>query len=380
MSKQDYYQILGVSKDANKEDLKKAYRKLAMQYHPDRNQGDKEAEKKFKEINEAYEVLKEDDKRAAYDRFGHSAFQGGGRPSGNGGFNYSEDFNDISDLFGGIFNEFMGGGGQRSQRDFGRGSDLRYNTSISLEEAFSGTKQNIKYKTAVKCEPCNGKGSSSPNQNTKCPTCKGSGRMRAQQGFFTIERTCHTCSGSGEVIKDPCNSCRGEGRVVKEKTIAVTIPAGVEDGTKIRIANEGEAGIRNATTGDLYIFINVKPHKLFERNGSNLSCVVPIKMTTAALGGTIEVPTIDGKTAKVTIPNGTQYGTQFRLKGKGMPIMKSNAFGDLIIRVSVEVPVKLSKKQKDLLEEFEKEDKAGCNPETESFFSKVKGFWDDLKK
>ncbi|MBA8667500.1 molecular chaperone DnaJ [Holosporaceae bacterium 'Namur'] len=383
MSKQDYYQTLGVSKSASKEELKKAYRKLAMQYHPDRNQGDKEAEKKFKEINEAYEILKDDDKKAAYDRFGHSAFQngsGGGAGSrGNGGgFDYSGDFSDLNDLFGGIFNEFMGGGARTSSRDMGRGSDLRYNLSISLEEAYSGAKQNVKYKTAVKCETCSGKGSKSGNV-ANCSTCNGSGRIRAQQGFFTVERTCHTCSGSGKIIKDPCTSCRGEGRVIKEKTILVNIPAGVEDGMRIRVANEGEAGLRNAPSGDLYIFVSIKNHKFFEREGYQLFCSIPIKMTTAALGGVLEVPTLDGKSAKITIPQGTQSGTQFRLKGKGMPIMKTPGHGDLIVKVIVEIPVKLSKKQKELLEEFEKENSSGCNPQTESFFAKVKGLWDDLK-
>ncbi len=384
MSKQDYYQTLGVSKNASKEELKKAYRKLAMQYHPDRNQGDKEAEKKFKEINEAYEVLKDDDKKAAYDRFGHSAFQSGGMGNGRAGApgasGFSGDFSDLNDLFGGIFNEFMGGGGSRrgAAADIGRGSDLRYNLTISLEEAYLGTKQTIKYRTAVKCDACNGKGSTSGTVSN-CPTCHGSGRIRAQQGFFTVERTCHTCSGSGKIIKDPCKTCNGDGRVIKEKTISVNIPAGVEDGMRIRVANEGEAGLRNAPQGDLYIFVSIKKHNLFERDGHQLFCTVPIKMTTAALGGTLEVPTLDGKVTKITIPSGTQSGTQFRLKAKGMPIMKTPGFGDLIVKVSVEIPVKLSKRQKELLEEFDKENSSGCNPQTESFFAKVKGLWDDLK-
>jgi molecular chaperone DnaJ len=383
MSKQDYYQQLGVSKSANKDDIKKAFRKLAMQYHPDRNPSNKEAEKKFKEINEAYEVLKDDDKRAAYDRLGHSAFQAGGGNSAGGGFNSrgfdASEFGDISDLFGGIFNDIMGGGRRSNPQEANRGSDLRYNLEISLEDAYHGVKQNIKYTTAVKCTTCDGAGSKDPKSVVECMTCRGTGRIRAQQGFFTVERTCHVCNGSGKMIKDPCKSCHGDGRVNKEKNLTVTIPAGVDDGMRIRISGEGEAGIRNARNGDLYIFISIKQHKLFEREENDLYCSIPLKMTTAALGGILEVPTIDGKIAKITIPSGTQTGSQFRLRGKGMPIMKSSSFGDMIVKVTIETPVKLSKRQRELLESFEKECDNNSNPESASFFSKMKSFWGDGK-
>lgn len=383
MAKQDYYALLEVSKGASADDIKKAYRKLAMKYHPDRNQGDKEAERKFKEINEAYEVLKDEQKRAAYDRFGHAAFEqgGGGRPGGGGGgFHQGQDFDDLSDIFGGIFNDFMGGGGRprQSAADLNKGSDLRYNMSISLEEAFNGGKHQLSFRTLVSCGTCKGSGSKT-GKVTKCTSCNGAGRTRMQQGFFMVERTCEKCGGTGEMIAEPCGKCNGQGRLNEQRTLNVNIPTGVDDGTRIRVAGEGEAGKRGAKPGDLYIFVTVTPHKLFKREGETLHCTVPIKMTTAALGGSIEVPCVDGTKAKLTIPSGTQSGVQFRLKGKGMPIMQSSRVGDLIVHAKVEIPVNLSKKQKDILEQFENESGDSCNPESKGFFDKVKGFFDDKK-
>ncbi len=390
MSKKDYYELLGVSRGAADDEIKKAYRKLAVKYHPDKNQGNKESEHKFKEINEAYEVLKDANKRAAYDRYGHAAFDGGagGAPGGfGGGFGsssssgFSGGFEDISDLFGGIFGDFMNGGrsGRPNTEELKRGSDLRYNMSISLEEAYLGGKHQISFRSSVKCSACNGSGSKT-GKTSVCPTCSGSGRVRKQQGFFMVESACPTCSGTGEVIADPCGKCGGSGRVSENRTINVNIPAGVEEGMRIRVASEGEAGSRGGTNGDLYIFISIKKHKLFSVDGSNLHCEVPLNITTAALGGHIEVPVIDGTKAKITIPEGTQHGTRFKLKGKGMPIMKSGRYGDMIVTVKLEVPVKLSKKQRELLEQFANECSDKTNPESKSFFDKVKGFFEDSKK
>ncbi|ASG19482.1 MULTISPECIES: molecular chaperone DnaJ [Nitrospirillum] len=380
MAKQDYYELLGVAKTASADDLKKAYRKLAMQYHPDRNQGDKAAEQKFKEVSEAYEVLKDEQKRAAYDRFGHAAFEnGGGRAGGGaGGFDFGSGF---ADIFEEMFGDFMGGrrgGGQGP----GRGSDLRYNLEISLEDAFKGTSTNVRVPTSVACDVCNGTGAESGTQPVTCPTCNGAGKVRAQQGFFTIERTCPACAGAGRVIKDPCRNCGGHGRVRKEKTLQVNIPAGVEDGTRIRLTGEGEAGARGAPPGDLYIFLAIAPHALFIRDGANIQCRVPIPMTTAALGGTVEVPTIDGSRARVSIPPGTQSGHQFRLKGKGMSVLRSTQRGDMYVTALVETPVNLTKRQQELMREFEKagEEKGGTHPESEGFFAKVKELWADLKE
>jgi molecular chaperone DnaJ len=381
MAKSDFYQTLGVAKSASDDELKKAYRKLAMQHHPDKNPGDKKAEEKFKEISHAYDVLQDPQKRAAYDRYGHDAFtQGGmggagGGHAGAGGFDFSGGFADIfEDLFG-------MGGGRSGGGNTGpaRGSDLRYNLNITLEEAFKGKQETIKVTTAVACETCAGTGAEKGSKPVTCTTCNGSGRIRATQGFFTVERTCATCGGNGKMIKNPCKPCAGSGRVRKEKTLSVSIPAGVEEGTRIRLSNEGEIGPRGGTAGDLYIFLSVKPHKLFERNGADIHCSVPIKMTDAALGGNIEIPTIDGAHVKVTIPEGTQHGHQMRLRGKGMTILRSSARGDMYIHTLVETPVKLSKKQRELLKEFEK---AGehTSPESESFFAKIKEFWGDLKE
>jgi molecular chaperone DnaJ len=385
MDKRDYYDLLGVKRDASADEIKKSYRKLAMKYHPDRNQGDKEAERKFKEINEAYEILKDDQKRAAYDRLGHAAFdpssgEGYGWPGG-GRAPHPEDFDDLSSIFGGIFNDFMGAGqrARPSAAEVNRGSDLRYNLTISLEEAYHGGKHQIQFRTQIVCDVCKGTGSKS-GKSTKCKTCFGSGRERMQQGFFMIERTCSTCSGTGEMVADPCAKCRGNGSIEEQRSLNVNIPAGIEEGTRMRIAGEGEAGKRGAKPGDLYIFISVKSHKLFTRDGDNLHCTIPVKMTTATFGGSIEVPALDGSKVKLTIPEGTQHGTQFRLKGKGMPIMKSGRFGDLIVHAKIEIPVHLTQKQKDILKSFDEECGDKCNPESQSFFSKVKGFFDDLKK
>lgn len=380
--KQDYYELLGVGRTASADEIKKAYRKLAMQLHPDRNPGDKKAEQKFKEVNEAYDVLKDEQKRAAYDRYGHSAFTGGGGgPGGFGGaagFDFGSSFADIfEDLFG------MGGGqqrrGQSESTSATRGADLRYNMSISLEDAFKGKQETINVTTSVSCDLCHGSGGEKGTKPVTCATCNGSGRIRASQGFFTIERTCPTCQGLGKVIKDPCRKCAGSGRMRKEKTLAVNVPAGVEEGTRIRLAGEGEVGIRGGPAGDLYIFLSIKPHDLFKRDGADIHCETPIKMTTAALGGSIEVTTIDGSRIKVTVPEGTQSGHQFRLRGKGMSILRSSSRGDMYIHTIVETPVKLNRKQRDLLKEFEKSSE-GTSPESDSFFAKMKDFWEDLKE
>ncbi|MFM2042462.1 MAG: molecular chaperone DnaJ [Pseudomonadota bacterium] len=378
MSKRDYYEILGVQKGASADDLKKAYRKLAMQYHPDRNQGDKAAEVKFKEISEAYDVLKDEQKRAAYDRFGHAAFEGGNRGPGAAGGAAGFDFGaGFADIFDEMFGEFMGRGGRAGQAS-NRGADLRYNLEITLEDAFKGSTATVRVPTSVTCDVCAGSGAEKGSQPITCPTCNGAGKVRAQQGFFTIERTCPGCGGAGRVIKDPCRACGGQGRVRKEKTLNVTIPAGVEDGTRIRLAGEGEAGLRGGTSGDLYIFLAIAPHQFFQRDGANLHCRVPIPMTTAALGGQVEVPTIEGSRARVTIPPGTQTGVQIRVKGKGMSVLRSPARGDMYIQVVVETPVNLTKKQEDLLREFEKAGQDGHHPQSEGFFAKVKELWSDL--
>ncbi|MGY9005610.1 MAG: molecular chaperone DnaJ [Alphaproteobacteria bacterium] len=379
MPTQDAYEMLGVDRNASSDDLKKAYRKLAMKYHPDRNSGDKEAEQKFKEINEVYDILKDDEKRAAYDRFGYGAFDGtggmGGQGGGNGGF--SGGFGDIFDE---MFGDF-GGAQSRGGQDGGstRGSDLRYNMEVTLEDAFAGKQATIRVPTAATCETCTGSGAAKGSKPTTCGTCQGRGRVRAQQGFFTIERTCTSCQGQGQVIDKPCGNCQGMGRVNREKTLSVTIPAGVEDGTRIRLSGEGEAGMRGAQSGDLYIFLSIKPHVYFQREGANLYMRVPLPMTTAALGGSVEVPTIDGTRARVKIPAGAQSGHQLRLRGKGMSVMRGSSRGDMYIRATVETPVKLSKRQKEMLKEFASESPASrTSPESEGFFAKVKEAWSDL--
>jgi molecular chaperone DnaJ len=377
MAKRDYYELLGIAKDAGAEDIKRAYRKLAMQYHPDRNPGDAAAEQSFKEITEAYDVLKDDQKRAAYDRFGHAAFENGGG-AGRGGFefNFGSGFADIFDeMFGEFMGQRRGGGGQA------RGQDLRYNLEITLEEAFAGKDAKIQVGASQTCETCDGSGAEPGTKPINCPTCQGAGKIRAQQGFFTIERACPTCQGAGRVIEKPCRACHGTGRVRKEKTLAVTIPPGVEEGTRIRLAGEGESGQRGAPPGDLYIFLAIKPHHVFQRDGANIFCRVPIPMTTAALGGSIEVPTVDGARARVAIPAGTQSGNQFRLRSKGMSILRSTQRGDMYVEAVVETPVNLTKRQEELLREF---DAAGdsaksSSPQSEGFFAKVRDLWEDLR-
>jgi molecular chaperone DnaJ len=375
MAKRDYYEVLGVARTASEADLKRAFRQLAMQSHPDRNPGDQAAEARFKEINEAYEILKDPQKRAAYDQFGHQAFEHGGGPRAG-----AYDFTSFADVFDDLFGDFMGGGGRRRGAST-RGADLRYNLTISLEEAFAGKKAQIRVPTSVGCEACHGSGSEAGAEPTNCPTCRGIGRVRAQQGFFTVERTCPTCQGTGRVISNPCASCGGAGRVHSERTLAVTIPQGVEDGTRIRLSGEGEAGIRGGQPGDLYIFITVAPHRFLKRDGAHLLCRAPIPMTTAALGGHIEVPTIEGKRARVPIPAGTQTGKQIRLKGKGMTELHGGARGEMFVEVVVETPMNLTKRQQELLREFEREGATanGHHPESEGFFAKVKELWEELR-
>lgn len=378
MSKRDYYELLGVERSATPDDLKRAYRKAAMQYHPDRNPGDAVAEQTFKDINEAYDVLKDDQKRAAYDRFGHAAFEQGGGPRGGAGgfeFNFGAGF---ADIFDEMFGEFMGG--QRRGGQAARGADLRYNLEISLEDSFSGTEAKIQVASSMICESCEGSGAEPGSKPIACPTCNGAGKVRAQQGFFTIERTCPSCQGAGRVIEKPCPACAGSGRTMREKTLQVTIPAGVEDGTRIRLAGEGEAGLRGSPPGDLYIFLSIAPHRIFQRDGANIFCRVPFPMTTAALGGSIEVPSVDGSRAKVSIPTGTQSGHQFRLRGKGMSILRSTQRGDMYVEAVVETPMNLTKRQEELLREFEGAgEPKDTSPQSDSFFSKVKDFFEDLR-
>ena len=376
MTKRDFYDTLGVARDADGDSIKKAFRKLAMQYHPDRNPGDKAAEHRFKEINEAYEVLKDQQKRAAYDQFGHAAFEHGmgGRPgAGAGGFEFTGGF---ADIFDEMFGDFVGGG-RRGPDGATRGSDLRYNMEITLEEAFAGKQATIRVPGTQPCEACHGTGGEKGTQPITCPTCRGHGKVRATQGFFTIERTCAACGGLGKVIEKPCPACHGQGRTAKDKTLQVTIPPGVEDGTRIRLAGEGEAGLRGAPSGDLYIFLSLKHHRLFQRDGANIHCRVPLSMTTAATGGGIEIPTIDGSRAKVQVPPGTQTGQQFRLKGKGMSVLRTTARGDMYAEIVVETPVNLSKRQKELLKEFDAEGRkhGSSSPEADSFFHRVKEFF-----
>jgi molecular chaperone DnaJ len=371
MAKRDYYEILGLSRGASEQDIKSAFRRLAKDCHPDRNPGDTSAEQKFKELNEAHETLRDGQKRAAYDQFGHAAFDGHGR-------GFGPDFaSSMSDIFDDLFGEFMGGRrGTRQRSGRERGADLRYNMEIELSEALAGKTAQIRVPTSVTCEACTGSGASPGTQPTACPTCGGIGKVRATQGFFTIERTCPSCQGRGEIINDPCGSCRGSGRVVKERTLSVNIPAGVEDGTRIRLAGEGEAGLRGGPAGDLYIFLSIKPHEFFQRDGADIFCRVPISMITAALGGNIDVPTVDGSQTRVKVPEGTESGKQFRLKGKGMPVLRSKVVGDMYIQVEVETPKNLTRKQRELLEAFERESNKETSPHSAGFFSKMKEFFE----
>ena len=387
----DYYETLGVSKSASEADIKKAYRKLAMQYHPDRNKGDKAAEAKFKSINEAYETLKDPQKKAAYDRYGDEAYKNasasGFNPGASGGFRnahgagfdgngfhfeFGGGGSPFSDIFGDIFGDAMRGSG----RDEMRGNDLRYDATITLEEAFRGKDIELSMRVNVKCKDCNGAGTEGGTKPKTCPHCRGTGRTRFTQGFFAVEKTCAACNGTGHIVENSCKSCRGSGRVSQNRTIKVTIPAGVGDGARIRLAGEGEAGLRGGSSGDLYIFVNIKSHKLFSRNGNEIHCEVPISFVTAALGGEIEVPTIDGRKAVVKVPAGVQSGQQLKLRGKGMSIVKSSLRGDMYVHVNVETPVNLTARQKELLKEFDGEKRS--HPKTDGFFAKVKEFWQEL--
>ena len=374
MAKRCYYETLGIARGANEQELKSAYRRLAKEFHPDCNPNDNRAELRFREVSEAYEVLKDPQKRAAYDHFGHAAFDGGA----GGARGFGPDFaSSMSDIFDDLFGEFMGGRrGQRPRSSRERGADLRYNLEISLTEAFAGKTAQICVPTSVSCETCSGTGAKAGTKPMTCSMCGGQGKVRASQGFFTIERTCPSCQGRGETIEDPCQGCRGSGRTTKERTLSVNIPAGVEDGTRIRLAGEGEAGLRGGPAGDLYIFLSIKPHEFFQRDGADLFCKVPISMTTAALGGQIEVPTVDGAATRVKVPEGSESGKQFRLKGKGMPVLRSKVSGDMYIQVEVETPKSLTKRQRELLEEFEKESHKETSPESAGFFARVKDFFE----
>ncbi len=369
--KADFYETLGVSKGADEKELKSAFRKLAMQFHPDKNPGDKACEHRFKEINEAYECLKDPQKRAAYDRFGHAAFENGG--AGGAGFAAGG----FSDIFEDIFGDMMGRR-QRTSNGRERGADLRYNMEITLEEAFAGKTAQIRVPSSIICDECSGSGAKPGTQPVTCSMCGGAGRVRAAQGFFSIERTCPQCQGRGTTIKDPCPKCHGQGRVTEERSLSVNIPAGIEDGTRIRLAGEGEAGTRGGPTGDLYIFLAVKPHEFFGRDGADLYCKVPISMTTAALGGSFEVASLDGTRTKVKVPEGTQHGKQFRLRNKGMPVLRQTAVGDLHIQTVVETPQNLSKRQRELLEEFEQLSSKDNSPQSSGFFSRMKDFFESF--
>ncbi len=372
MAKRDFYEVLGVSKTATEVELKSAFRKAAMSCHPDRHPGDKQAESRFKEVNEAYQTLSDAQKRAAYDRYGHAAFEQGGVGGMGDGFAAS-----MSDIFDDLFGDMMGGrrGGRHgSGRE--RGADLRYNLEITLEEAFNGKNATIKLPTSVVCEACAGSGARAGSKPVTCRTCGGHGRVRAQQGFFAIERTCPSCQGRGQTIDNPCDKCAGSGRVTRERTLSVNVPAGVEDGTRIRLTGEGEAGMRGGPTGDLYIFLSVKPHLVFQRDGADLYCRVPISMVQAALGGEFTVHTLDGTESRVSIPEGAQTGRQLRLRGKGMPILRSREAGDLFVQLNVETPQSLTRRQRELLMEFAQESSHKTHPESAGFFAKMKEFFE----
>ena len=373
MAKRDYYEVLGVEKNASADQIKSAYRKKAVKYHPDKNKGDKAAEDKFKEASEAYHVLSNSERKQSYDNFGHAAFEnGGGGRGGFGNFDFSSHF---SDIFEDFFGEGFGGGRGRSRRSNNRGSDLRYDLSISLEEAYNGKKQDIKFSTSEKCDTCSGSGSKPGHDAGSCSMCGGHGQVRSNQGFFTVQQTCPQCAGSGEMITNPCGNCAGQGKKQASKRLSVTIPKGVDDGTRIRLAGKGEAGSRGASNGDLYLFINVYSHELFKRSDENLFFECPISIADAALGTSIEIPTIDGGKAKIKIPQGTQSGKQFRLKSKGMPYMRGSGNGDLYVQVNTEVPISLNKEQKDLLEKFREIENEKSNPSIKKFFQKAKSFW-----
>jgi molecular chaperone DnaJ len=371
MAKADFYEMLGVSRTATDADLKSAFRKLAMQFHPDKNPGDSAAEQKFKDINEAYQCLSDGQKRAAYDRFGHAAFENGSGMGGGMGDGFASS---MSDIFDDLFGDMMGGARRGRANGRERGSDLRYNLEITLEDAFKGKTATIKVPSLITCESCTGSGAKAGSKPKACATCGGAGRVRAQQGFFAVERTCPTCQGRGEMIENPCDACRGAGRVTKERSLSVNIPPGVEDGTRIRLAGEGEGGVRGGPAGDLYIFLSMKAHPFFQRDGADLFCRVPISMVQATLGGDFSVHTVDGSEAKVKVPEGTQSGKQFKLKGKGMPVLRTRDFGDLYIQANVETPQNLTKRQRELLAEFETESSNKTHPESSGFFARMKEF------
>ena len=367
MSKRDCYDVLGTTKSSSKDEIKKAYRKLALKYHPDKTKGDKASEEKFREASEAYHILSDDKRKANYDQFGHAAFEGAG--SGQG-----FDTSSFSDIFEDFFGDFGGDGNSRRQNN--RGNDLRYDLTVNLEEAYKGLERNIKYTTNKKCSDCSGSGAAKGSQPISCNYCRGKGKVRTNQGFFTIQQTCPQCSGYGETIGKPCKDCGGNGKVQSQENVSVKIPKGVDDGTRIRLSGKGEAGTKGNSNGDLYLFISVENHNIFKRSEENLYYELPITFSDAALGITINVPSIDGGKSKIKIPAGTQNGKQFRLKGKGMPILRRSMFGDLYIRIITEVPVSLSKRQKDILEEFKKIEETKPNPVIKNFFDKAKKFWE----
>lgn len=372
MAKRDFYEVLGVARTAGEDEIKKAYRKAAMKFHPDRNPGNKESEEKFKEVNEAYEILSDAEKRAAYDRHGHAGVD----PS-MGGFSGATGAN-FSDIFGEVFGDIFGGGGGRSQQRNNRGSDLRYTLEISLEDAVHGTKVSIRIPKQEECDSCHGSGARKGSTPITCSTCGGRGEVRIQQGFFSVQQTCPHCRGSGKIIKDPCTSCRGQGRQQKEKTLEVKIPAGVDTGDRIRVSGEGEAGTMGGSPGDLYVQLAVKEHPLFKRDAADLLCEVPISFVDAALGGEIEIPTLDGR-VKIKIPEGSQTGRQFRLRGKGVTPVRGGPSGDMLVRILIETPIKLTKRQKELLHEFQNSldtEDSSHNPQKDSFFSQVRAFFE----
>lgn len=370
----DFYSLLEVERTADDGTIKSAYRKLAMKFHPDRNPGDAEAEARFKAIGAAYECLKDPQKRAAYDRFGHEAYVNGGAGGMGGGGGGAGGFSDLGDIFESFFGQAFGGGRQQERR----GADLRYDMEVSLDEAFHGKQAEITVEVAQTCDPCGGKGAEPGTGTRRCNLCGGHGRVRAQQGFFTVERTCPTCHGRGEVIEKPCRSCGGEGRVDREQTLEVNIPPGVDTGTRIRLSGKGEAGPQGAPAGDLYIFLHVRRHPVFERDGTTLVTRVPISFTTAALGGEIEIPGLDGKRHRIEIPAGIQSGKQLRKRGAGMPVLQGRGTGDLVLEIVVETPTRLTARQKELLRELQETETGDETPQSKGFFERIKEAWDDL--
>tara|TARA_Y200000002_G_scaffold381527_1_gene395778 strand:+ start:915 stop:2039 length:1125 start_codon:yes stop_codon:yes gene_type:complete len=371
VAKRDYYDVLGITKSASKDEIKKAYRKLALKYHPDKTKGDKTSEEKFKEASEAYHILSDEKRKTNYDQFGHAAFEGGGS-QGFGGFDFNSS--SFSDIFEDFFGDFGGGQGT-SRRSSNRGNDLRYDVNVSLEEAYKGIEKNVKYTTYKKCSSCSGSGAAKGSKPIKCNYCSGRGKIRTNQGFFTIQQTCPQCSGYGETIGNPCKSCSGNGKVQGNENVTVKIPKGVDDGTRIRLSGKGEAASKGGLSGDLYLFISIDNHNIFKRSEENLYYELPISFSDAALGTTVDVPSVDGGKSKIKIPAGTQHGKQFRLKGKGMPILRRSIFGDLYIRVVTQVPTSLSKRQKEILEEFNEIETSKPDPVIKSFFEKAKKFW-----